>query len=272
MYLTTTMLHVFLQVIFYNTISISNVKSFSPYISLHRSRAFTTATFLSDTLEPIDIATIPASVSFTITSESPLGIILSEYRSSTVSELTPLVVTDVTEMSNGAMAGVRQGDILLGVNGLSALAQGIGFTQVTDSIKAAFDDDDDKVTIKFFRGSEEGFDRYLDVLVNGVEYNEDEEEEVDGEYEAPSLEDFGISMEKKKSGLENFFQLSSRNQRKPYKRDWKVLNRRSLLKKRKKVKVGGFLIYLNRKQSKWTKIQIDSRILLMMKLETRGYI
>merc|ERR1712194_397082 len=121
------------------------------------------------------------------------------------SELTPLVVTDVTEMSNGAMAGVRQGDILLGVNGLSALAQGIGFTQVTDSIKAAFDDDDDKVTIKFFRGSEEGFDRYLDVLVNGVEYNEDEEEEVDGEYEAPSLEDFGISMEKKKIGVGELF-------------------------------------------------------------------
>lgn len=238
------MRYVFLQLIFYNTISIGKVKSFSPYISLHRSRAFTTTTSLSDTLEPIDIATIPDSVSYTITSESPLGIILSEYQSSTVSELTPLVVTDVTEMSNGAMAGVRQGDILLGVNGLSALSQGVGFTQVTDSIKAAFDDDDDdgKVTIKFFRGSvqgnEEGFDRYLDVLVNGVEYNENEEE-VDGEYEAPTLEDFGISMEKKEVGVGELFSALFKESAKAVQKGLESSKQEKPAKKKKKSEGGG---------------------------------
>lgn len=201
--------NVALALLFYITMFIKNVNSFVPFIS--STDSFLTSTSLAITREPVGLDSIPSSVSYTITSGSPLGIVLSEYKSSTVPEFTPLIVSDVTEMSNGALAGIREGDILLGVNGLSAIAEGIGFSQVMDSIKAGFDDSPSgEITIKFFRGSvsgkKEGFDQFLDVLVNGNEYDANENVEVDaGEYEPPTLSDLGIDMEQKEVGVGELF-------------------------------------------------------------------
>ena len=99
----------------------------------------------SSTLHAVDVSQLPPAVSYQITAGPPLGLILTEFESTVkgveespegATALTPLLVSDVSEGGSAARLGVREGDVLCGLNGLSLLAPGLGFETVMSAIKA----------------------------------------------------------------------------------------------------------------------------------------
>jgi len=221
------MLKLSITPIFLSIVHIRNVYSFTPFISKctgsrlnlpptkapFRKASSSSLSQLYAYDGPIELSQIPDNFSYTISSRAPLGIILSEFQCNTVPELTPLIVSDVTEMSNGAMAGVREGDILLGVNGLTALAIGAGFTEVMDSLIDGFQNSpSNEVSVTFFRGStmgkEDGFDGFIDLIVNGeaqqnaqnYEYDDtvNDIDTEDEDYEPPNISDYLAQKEEEK--------------------------------------------------------------------------
>mmetsp|Transcript_33048 Transcript_33048/g.98316 ORF Transcript_33048/g.98316 Transcript_33048/m.98316 type:complete len:261 (-) Transcript_33048:187-969(-) len=174
------------------------------------SASVRTTTSLS--VEAVDITKFPEAVSYTITAEPPLGIILTEFQSESVPELTPVVVSDVTEGQFAARLGVREGDVLIGINGISLLEEGIGFDSVINTIQTEFGGPAGRISAKFFRGSSfgkiDGFDGLVGTIVNGGDAEEvvDEVEDVTGEGETLNLSDiFGEEEEKEEVGVGELF-------------------------------------------------------------------
>lgn len=162
--------------------------------------------------DAVDIAVFPDSVSYTITSGPPLGVILTEFQSTSVPELTPVVVSDVTEGQYAARLGVREGDVLIGINGVSLLEEGVGFDSVIETIQTEFDGAAGQISATFFRGSSfgrtEGFDGLVGTIVNGGDAEEvaEEVEDVSGEGGTLNLSDiFGEEEEKEQVGVGELF-------------------------------------------------------------------
>lgn len=100
---------------------------------------------LSPLSAAVDLSGFPLAVVSEIDAGPPLGVVLTEFQSTADDELTPLVVSDVSEGLNAARLGVREGDCVIGINGLSLLAPGIGFDIVMDAIRNEFEGESGKV-------------------------------------------------------------------------------------------------------------------------------
>lgn len=164
--------------------SLSAGASFTSTASLHcRTSSSTTSSIFAGS-PIVELSNFPPAVSFTITTGAPLGVILSEFQSQSVSQLTPVTVVDVEIGQNAAKLGVRDGDVLIGIDGESVLVEGIGFDSIMEKIGEKFASPDGKITATFFRGSgfgrEEGFDSLVGTIVNGGNAEEvvDEVEDV----------------------------------------------------------------------------------------------
>ena len=85
---------------------------------------------------------------------------------------TPLEVLDVSEASNAAIKGVRAGDVLISLNGLPLITEGIGYDVVVEAIGQEFNDGKE-VELAFFRGSVmggvDGFVGLMDGILSGDE-------------------------------------------------------------------------------------------------------
>jgi len=83
-----------------------------------------------------------------------------------------LEVLDVSEASNAAIKGVRAGDVLISLNGLPLITEGIGYDVVVEAIGQEFNDGKE-VELAFFRGSVmggvDGFVGLMDGILSGDE-------------------------------------------------------------------------------------------------------
>ncbi|GMH88231.1 hypothetical protein TrVE_jg3791 [Triparma verrucosa] len=167
---------------------LSTVGSFhlSTKIQIRAGRRWTQRTFVGHTnlhAAAVELSNFPTAVTYEVEAGPPLGVILEEFQSTSDSSVTPLVVSDVSEGLNAARLGVRTGDVLIGINGLSVLAPTIGFDIVMEAIKNEFMGETGKVKVTFFKGSEfggvEGFDSLLGTILGGGEVEEVVEEVAD---------------------------------------------------------------------------------------------
>mmetsp|Transcript_11779 Transcript_11779/g.23438 ORF Transcript_11779/g.23438 Transcript_11779/m.23438 type:complete len:282 (+) Transcript_11779:57-902(+) len=172
------------------SVLVSSTSSWSPGLLLNVPTRPARRAFRLSPLLAVDVSLLPEPVSYEIRAGPPLGLILTEFESGVEGAgeeagdvLTPLEVSDVSEGSAAARLGVRAGDVLVGLNGLSLLAPGIGFDVIMSAIKGEFEGEEGEVTAKFFRGSQfggiEGFDSVVDAIVNKQEVDEGLVEEIE---------------------------------------------------------------------------------------------
>lgn len=141
---------------------------------------FTAFTRLPASTDSIDISEFPDPVVYTITSDPPLGVILTEFRSTAVPALTPTIVSDVSEGLNAAKQGVRNDDILIGIDGASVLEEGVGLEKVMETLGEAFGSKG-SVAATFFRGSGYGGQKGFEGLVGAIADGENAEEAIEEE-------------------------------------------------------------------------------------------
>lgn len=117
-----------------------------------------------------------SEIGFSTSVQKPLGVIFGENKA----PLLGLVVDDVEPGLNGGAAGLREGDQLLAVNGVSTVGEDF------DSVMSLLRDSPDPMELLIFRGSASDLYGIIDILVSKyVEEEDDEEIVMDENYESP---------------------------------------------------------------------------------------